>query len=85
MDTNKIFADSIPLRLFSQKLKPRIRTFKYKAPGMYLVGATTNIKEAEFKVNNTLFIVKTIKGHCQQTDPFSFLQTSLPGLMTKGQ
>ena len=58
MDTNKIFADSIPLRLFSQKLKPRIRTFKYKAPGMYLVGATTNIKEAEFKVNNTLLTPK---------------------------
>jgi hypothetical protein len=58
MDTNKVFADSIPLRLFSQKLKPRIRTFKYKAPGMYLVGATTSVKEAEFKVNNTLLSPK---------------------------
>ena len=58
MDTNKVFADSIPLRLFSQKLKPRIRSFKYKAPGMYLVGATTSIKDAEFKVNNSLLTPK---------------------------
>lgn len=58
MDTNKVFADSIPLRLFTQKLKPRIRSFKYKAPGMYLVGATTSINDAEFKVNNTLLTPK---------------------------
>ena len=52
VDSNNMLVDSIPLRLFMQKIKPRIRTFNYKAPGMYLVGATSSMKDANFKVNN---------------------------------
>ena len=52
MDSNSILTDSVPLRLFSPKLKPRIRSLVYKAPGMFLVGSTASLKNASFKVNN---------------------------------
>ena len=58
MDSNSLVIDSIPLRLFSQKLKPRIRSLVYKAPGMYCVGATASIKNAKFSVNNIPLLPK---------------------------
>jgi len=61
MDSNYVLIDSIPLRLFSQKLKPRIRSLVYKAPGMYCVGATAPIKNAKFSVNNLPLLPKDYK------------------------
>lgn len=48
-DTN--FIDSLPLRMFSPLPKPDVTTFKYNAPGSFIVGANRPLKNAEIKFN----------------------------------
>lgn len=45
--------DSIPILAFSPPQKADIRTFQFISPGIFTVGATTSLKDAQFKINNT--------------------------------
>jgi len=56
VDSNSVVLDSIPLRMYSQKIQPRIRSLSSKPPAMYFVGATSSIKDARFTVNNKILL-----------------------------
>jgi hypothetical protein len=51
LDSNSCLKDSIPLRLFQQKQEGRIRSFSFKPPSLYTVGANSSLKEAQLTVN----------------------------------
>ena len=48
LDTNNVFADSIPLRLFHRKAKQNIRTFNYTAPSRFTIGSTVSLRNRNF-------------------------------------
>lgn len=48
-DTN--FVDTLPMRMFSPLPKPDVTTFRYEAPGTFIVGANRSLKNAEIKLN----------------------------------
>ena len=50
LDSN--FVDSIPYRLYKPKEKERIRSFQYKAPGLFRVGSTTSLKNSTITIND---------------------------------
>ncbi|HLU86781.1 MAG TPA: Ig-like domain-containing protein [Taishania sp.] len=43
--------DSIPIRYFKPIQKPDITTFKYDAPGTFVVGSNTNLESVNFELN----------------------------------
>lgn len=49
---DSIIVDSIPLRLYKPKVKEKLNSITYKAPGSFYVGSTTSLKNAEFLVND---------------------------------
>lgn len=48
-DTN--FVDSLPIKMFSPLPKPDITTFRYEAPGAFIVGANRSLENAEITFN----------------------------------
>ena len=50
-DTN--FVDSLPLKMFSPLPKADVTTFRYDAPGAFIVGANRSLENAEITFNGT--------------------------------
>lgn len=50
-DTN--FVDTLPMRMFSPLPKPDVTTFRYDAPGTFVVGANRSLKNAEIRLNGS--------------------------------
>lgn len=44
--------DTVPMRMFAPAPKPDITTFKYQAPATFIVGANTDIQDADIRLNN---------------------------------
>lgn len=53
--------DSSALRMFIPLAKPKITTFQYTAPGVFIVGANRSMENAVFKLNDTLIPQNKIK------------------------
>ena len=51
LDSNNVFMDSIPMRLFQRKAKPNIRTFNYTAPSLFTIGSTVSLRNRNFFID----------------------------------
>lgn len=72
-DTN--FVDSIPLNYFSPLPKPDVTTFKYEAPGTFIVGANRSLEKANIQLNGNPIPQNQIKF----IDKDSLLLVARPG------
>lgn len=67
--------DSVPLKMFAQLPKPDITTFKYQAPATFIVGANTEIQDADIRLNNEPLSQNNIKFY----EKDSFMYVIKPG------
>jgi hypothetical protein len=57
---NESHTDSIPLRVFTPSQAPGLRTFSYKAPGAFIVGATVPIDQHTFTLNKKMLAAENL-------------------------
>jgi len=72
VDTNSIYFDSIPLRLFERAPKAKLRTITYTAPSLIKIGATFPISGKKYFLNGVNI---TEKVNFYSTDSLSFIQS----------
>ncbi len=59
LDSNQI--DTVPLRMFLPNPTPTLRNVRFQSPGSFLVGSSTSLIDAQFKLNGAAVEQRNIK------------------------